>query len=149
MSRHIQGTSRLEEGHELYRREKKANKILILKNKGILYSFLVRDNRIYKVEREEKEDFSIGTVLLGKVINVAKQFGGVFFSLENLMRSLIRGVNTTKMDCGLTLLQSAAFPLTFIIRESGRETRFSHGTFWTAVFPKSIYGGSGKRRKKR
>lgn len=84
MSRYIQETSRLEEGHELYQREKKANKILILKNKGILYSFLVRDNHIYKVEREEKEDFPIGTILLGKVINVAKQFGGVFFLLESI-----------------------------------------------------------------
>ncbi len=82
VSRYIQGTSRLEQEHELYRKGSRANKILILKNKGILYSFLLRDNRIYKVAREEKEEFPIGTVLLGKVSNVAKQFQGAFFSLE-------------------------------------------------------------------
>lgn len=81
MSRHIQGAARLEEEHELYRREKKNNKILILRNNGILYSFLLCNGRIRKVEREEKEDFPIGSIILGKVSNVAKQFGGVFFSL--------------------------------------------------------------------
>ena len=82
MSRYIQGTSRLEQEHELYQKGARSNKVLILRNQGILYSFLFRDNRIYKVAREEKEEFPIGTVLLGKVTNVAKQLQGAFFSLE-------------------------------------------------------------------
>lgn len=83
VSRYIQGAVRLEKEHELYRKDKRSNKILILRNQGILYSFLIRDDRIYKVAREEKEEFPIGTILLGKVTNVAKQFQGAFFSLES------------------------------------------------------------------
>lgn len=82
MSRYIQGGARPEKDHELYQKGAHSNKILILRNQGILYAFLIRDNRIYKVVREEKEDFPIGTILLGKVSNVAKQFQGAFFSLE-------------------------------------------------------------------
>lgn len=82
MSRYIQGTAHLDKEDELYQRSAHGNKILILRNQGILYSFLIRDNRIYKAAREEKEEYPIGTVLLGKVLNVAKQFQGVFFSLE-------------------------------------------------------------------
>lgn len=82
MSRYIQGAVHLEKEHELYQKSARSNKILILRNRGILYSFLIRDNRIYKVAREEEEEFPIGTVLLGKVTNVAKQFQGAFFSLE-------------------------------------------------------------------
>lgn len=83
MSRHIQGAAHLEKEHELYQKNVLSNKILILRNRGILYSFLIRDNRICKVVREEKEEFPIGTVVLGKVLNVAKQFQGAFFALED------------------------------------------------------------------
>lgn len=82
MSRHIEGGSRLDKEHELYQREKKSSKILLLRNGGILYAFLIRDNRICKAVREEKEEFPIGTILIGKTVNVAKQFQGVFCSLE-------------------------------------------------------------------
>lgn len=82
MSRYIQGTAHLDKGDELYRKNTHSNKILILRNRGILYSFLIRDNRIYKAAREEKEEFPIGTVVLGKVLNVAKQFQGAFFALD-------------------------------------------------------------------
>lgn len=82
MSRYIQGAVRLDSGDELYRRERKENKVLILRNRGILYSFLIRDNRICKVAREEREEFPIGTIVLGKVLNVAKQFQGAFVALE-------------------------------------------------------------------
>lgn len=83
MSRYIQGACRLDEADELYQKDRKANKILLLRNNGILYGFLIRDNRIYKVVREEKEDFSIGTIVLGKVLSVAKQFQGAFLALED------------------------------------------------------------------
>lgn len=83
MSRYIQGTSHLEREHELYRKGVQSNKILIVRNAGTLYCFLIRDNRICKVVREEKEEFPIGTVVLGKVLNVAKQFQGAFFALED------------------------------------------------------------------
>lgn len=82
MSRYIQGTARLDSEDELYRRERKENKILILRNRGILYGFLIRDDRICKVVREEREEFPIGTIVLGKVLHVAKQFQGAFFALE-------------------------------------------------------------------
>lgn len=82
MSRYIQGAVRLDSEDELYRRERKESKVLILRNRGILYSFLIRDNRICKVAREEREEFPIGTIVLGKVLNVAKQFQGAFFALE-------------------------------------------------------------------
>lgn len=82
MSRYIQGAAHLDKEDELYQKSSHSNKILILRNRGILYSFLIRDNRIYKAAREEKEEFPIGTVLLGKVLNVAKQFQGAFFSLD-------------------------------------------------------------------
>lgn len=82
MSRYIQGAVHLDSEDELYRRERKENKVLILRNGGILYSFLIRDNRICKVEREEREEFPIGTIVLGKVLNVAKQFQGAFIALE-------------------------------------------------------------------
>lgn len=83
MSRYIQGAPRLDEGDELYQKDKKANKLLLLKNGDTLYGFLVRDNRIYKAAREEKEDFPIGTIVLGKVQHVAKQFQGAFFALKD------------------------------------------------------------------
>ena len=83
MSRHIQGAARLEKEHELYQRNVYANKILIVRNRGILYCILVRDGRICNVVREEKEEFPLGTVVLGKVLNVAKQFQGAFFALED------------------------------------------------------------------
>lgn len=83
MSRYIQGTSHLEREHELYRKGVQSNKILIVRSAGTLYCFLIRDNRICKVVREEKEEFPIGTVVLGKVLNVAKQFQGAFFALED------------------------------------------------------------------
>lgn len=82
VSRYIQGAVHPENEHELYRKGIRSNKILILRNQGILYSFLLRDGRIYKAVREEEEEFPIGTILLGKVTNVAKQFQGAFFSLE-------------------------------------------------------------------
>lgn len=82
MSRYIQGAVRLDSEDELYRRERKENKVLILRNRGILYSFLIRDNRVCKAVREEREEFPIGTIVLGKVLNVAKQFQGAFFVLE-------------------------------------------------------------------
>lgn len=83
MSRQIQGAVHMEKEHELYRKNALSNKILILRNRGILYSFLIRDNRICKVVREEREEFPIGTIVLGKVLNVAKQFQGAFFALED------------------------------------------------------------------
>ena len=83
MSRYIQGTSHLEREHEFNRMSVYSNKILILRNRGILYCFLIQDNRICKVVREEKEEFPIGTILLGKVLNVAKQFKGAFLALED------------------------------------------------------------------
>lgn len=83
MSRYIQGTVHMEGDHELYRKNMQSNKILILRNQGILYSFLIEGNRIRKVAREEKEEFPIGTVVLGKVLNVAKQFQGAFLALED------------------------------------------------------------------
>ena len=83
MSRHIQGAARLGDEHELYQRNAYGNKILIVRNGRILYCILLRDNRICKVVREEREEFPIGTVVLGKVLNVAKQFGGAFFALED------------------------------------------------------------------
>ena len=73
----------MEKEHELYQKNVRSNKILILRNRGILYSFLIRDNRICKVVREEREEFPIGTIVLGKVLNVAKQFQGAFFALED------------------------------------------------------------------
>ncbi len=82
MSRYIQGAFRPDQEHELYQKEKKAGKILLLRNHGILYAFVIRDNRIYKVAREEKETFPIGEIVIGKVASVAKQFPGVFFSLK-------------------------------------------------------------------
>lgn len=83
MSRHIQGAVRLDSEDELYRRERKENKVLILRNRGILYSFLIQDNRVCKAAREEHEEFPIGTIVLGKVLNVAKQFQGAFLALED------------------------------------------------------------------
>lgn len=83
MSRYIEGTAHLEMDHELYRKNIQSNKILILRNRAILYGFLVRGNRICRVVREEKEEFPIGTVVLGKVLNVAKQFQGAFLALED------------------------------------------------------------------
>ena len=82
MSRYIQGTSHLEKEHEFYRMNAHSNKILILRNHGILYAFLMQNNRIFKVAREEKESFPIGAIMIGKVVSVAKQFQGVFFTLE-------------------------------------------------------------------
>ncbi len=82
MSRHIQGALRLDKEHELYQRENGTGKILLIRNSGILYAFLMRDNRICKVVREEKESFPLGAIVIGKVASVAKQFQGVFFSLE-------------------------------------------------------------------
>lgn len=73
----------MEEDHDLYRKNMQSNKILILRNRGILYSFLIEDGRIRKAAREEKEEFPIGTVILGKVLNVAKQFQGAFLALED------------------------------------------------------------------
>lgn len=83
MSRHIEGVSHLDKGHELYQKENKSSKVLLLRNRGILYAVLIQDNRIRKVAREEKEEFPIGTVVLGKVLNVAKQFQGAFLALED------------------------------------------------------------------
>lgn len=83
MSRQIQGAVHMEKEHELYRKSALSNKILIVRNRGILYSFLIRDNRICRVVREEREEFPIGTIVLGKVLNVAKQFQGAFFALED------------------------------------------------------------------
>ena len=82
MSRYIQGASHLEKEHELYQRKERSNKILIVRNRGILYSFLIQDNRICRAAREEKEEFPIGTIVLGNVLNVAKQFQGAFLALE-------------------------------------------------------------------
>ena len=82
MSRYIHGAPHLEKEHELYRKNADCGKILICRNGGILYAFLVRNNRIYKVAREEKDEFPIGTIILGKVLNVAKQFHGAFLALE-------------------------------------------------------------------
>ena len=81
MSRHVQGTAHLDGEDELYRSKKRENKMLILRNRGILYAFLIQNNRICKVVREEREEFPIGTIVLGKVLHVAKQFGGAFFAL--------------------------------------------------------------------
>lgn len=83
MSRYIQGTPRLEKEHEFYRMGTYSNKILILRNRGILYSFLMQDSRVCKSVREEREEFPIGTIVLGKVLNVAKQFQGAFLALED------------------------------------------------------------------
>lgn len=83
MSRYIQGAVHLEKDHELYQKNVQSNKILILRNRGILYSFLIRDNRICKAAREEQDEFPIGTIVLGKVLNVAKQFQGAFLALED------------------------------------------------------------------
>lgn len=83
MSRHIHGTPRLEKDDELYQKTKLSDKILIFRNKGILYSFLLQGNRIYRAAREEKVSFPIGTVLIGKVGSVAKQLNGVFVFMEN------------------------------------------------------------------
>lgn len=83
MSRYIQGAVHLEKDHELYQKNVQSNKILILRNRGILYSFLIQDNRVCKAAREEIEEFPIGTIVLGKVLNVAKQFQGAFLALED------------------------------------------------------------------
>lgn len=83
MSRYMAGTPHLEKKHELYEKERYSNKVLIVRNNGILYSILFRENRIYKVAREERCDFPLGTVLIGKVVNVVKQLDGAFLELEN------------------------------------------------------------------
>lgn len=84
MSRYIQGTSHIDKDDELYQKSQRSNKILILRNSGILYCFLIRENRICKAVREEYDPFPIGTVLIGKAVNVVKQIGGAFFGLENI-----------------------------------------------------------------
>ncbi len=84
MSRHIQGTPHLDQEDELYQKTLRSNKVLILRNNGCLYAFLIRENRIYKVVKEEQSRFPIGIVLIGKVANVAKQIDGVFIKMESI-----------------------------------------------------------------
>lgn len=84
MSRHIQSTPHLDKEDELYRKTLRSNKVLILRNQGILYAFLIRENRIYKVVKEEQCRFPIGIVLIGKVANVVKQIDGAFIKMESI-----------------------------------------------------------------
>ncbi len=82
MSRHIFPAAHLEKEHELYRKSERQNKILITENTGVLYAFLLQNGRIYKVSREEKTEFPVGCVVIGRVENVVKQMEAAFVNLK-------------------------------------------------------------------
>lgn len=82
MSRRIEGVSRLDTDHELYQKEIIHHKLLLTRNNHRLYLFLMSDNRIIQVRREESTNFPIGTILIGKVANVKAEMGGAFVHMD-------------------------------------------------------------------
>ena len=74
MSRHIDGISHISRGHEIYQTNTEQNKVILTRNHGILYAFLLENGRICKVAREEKQAYPIGTILIGKVVNILKNY---------------------------------------------------------------------------
>lgn len=82
MSRKINGVTRLDEEHELYQKEIKVHKLLITRNNGKKYLFLMDHNRIVKAACETSAAFPIGTVVVGKVANVKSEIGGAFVNIS-------------------------------------------------------------------
>ncbi|MGN0413440.1 MAG: ribonuclease E/G [Lachnospiraceae bacterium] len=83
MSRHIDGISHISREHEIYQTNTEQNKVILTRNHGILYAFLLENGRICKVAREEEQAYPIGTVLIGKVVNVLKETEGAFIRLDS------------------------------------------------------------------
>ena len=82
MSRKINGITRLDEEHELYQKEIKVHKLLITRNNGKKYLFLMDHDRIVKAACETSAAFPIGTVVVGKVANVKSEMGGAFVNIS-------------------------------------------------------------------
>jgi len=82
MSRRINGVTRLQEEHELYQKETRVHKMLVTRNNGKKYLFLMDHNRIVRAACETCTDFPIGTVIVGKVANVKKEMGGAFVHIS-------------------------------------------------------------------
>ena len=82
MSRHIDGISHISREHEIYQTNTEQNKVILTRNHGILYAFLLENGRICKVAREEKQAYPIGTILIGKVVNILKETEGAFIRLD-------------------------------------------------------------------
>ena len=61
MSRHIDGISHISREHEIYQ---------------------TNTEQICKVAREEKQAYPIGTILIGKVVNILKETEGAFIRLD-------------------------------------------------------------------
>lgn len=82
MSRKIEGVARLDKEHELYQKEIIRHKLLITRNNGKKYLFLMDNNRIVKAACETSENYPIGTVIVGKVANVKAEMGGAFVHIS-------------------------------------------------------------------
>lgn len=82
MSRHIDGIAHLSKEHEIYQKNAEQCKVIIIRNHGVLYGFLLENGKITKISREEKNAYPIGTVLVGKVTNVLKQTEGAFVRID-------------------------------------------------------------------
>lgn len=99
MSRHIDGIVHLSKEHEIYQKNESQWKAIIIRNQGILYCFLLENGRIIKINREEKEAYPIGTVLVGKVTHVLKQTEGAFVRLDGKNTMAYLPLSEKELNC--------------------------------------------------